>query len=94
MDSIEAHGGRSWHHPKLAKERADEIRLRLILGEGGTVSKDRLNEINLYSIRTGSELADDEMLYSHIIAISNQCPNSCGPQWLASLLPQRKIPSP
>ena len=44
VDSIEAHGGRPWHHPKLAKERADVIRVQMLKAEGGC-SQSRLDEI-------------------------------------------------
>ena len=66
VDSIEAHGGRPWHHPKLAKERADIIRVRMLKAEGGC-SQSRLDEIIAAADKKGEEEADDEMLSCQFI---------------------------
>ena len=61
VDSIKAHEGQPWHHPKLAKGLGDEHRASMINKEA-SVTYGRLAEIIKIADKKGQDDADDEML--------------------------------
>ena len=67
VDSIKAHGGRPWHHPKLAKELAEEIGVKMLDAEPSPCPQSRLDEIIMAADKKGEEDADEEMLACQFI---------------------------
>ena len=61
FDSIKAHGGQPWHHPKLAKGIGNEHRA-IMINKEGSVTSGRLAEIVKIADKEGQEDTDNEML--------------------------------
>jgi len=64
VDSIRAHGGRPWHHPKLATIHSEKIALAILADEGDpdTISDKRFNEIDAIADKQAGQEVDDEFL--------------------------------
>ena len=63
VDTVKAHVGQPWHHPKLAKGLGDEHWASMMKKEG-SVTSGRLAEIIKIADKKGQDDADDEMLAS------------------------------